>query len=206
MKTLIKTLSAAAIAVAMLSGCATSGNDSRAEEFLNKAASEMVSLEASALAELSDAKISGVDIIFSQMMVPHHSQALQLSELAFKYAEDERVLELAYEIYVAQAPEIELMETWLANADNVPPAQDHSEMRGMLSDEQFAELESLRGVEFDIYWLESMIEHHAGAVEMVNNQLIYSNTPEVIELGRLIVDAQEAEIAEMSALVEELRG
>jgi uncharacterized protein (DUF305 family) len=98
------------------------------------------------------------------------------------------------------------METWLKNAENVPEAQDHSEMRGMLSEADFRLLESLRGAEFDIAWLEFMIEHHLGAVEMVVNQLKYSQTPEVIALGDDIILVQERELAQMRVLVEELRG
>ena len=195
----------AAVLVILLTGCAAGDSEERAAEWLMRAEAETLSLEESALAELSGAKISGVDVIFAQMMVPHHSQALRLSELAFRFAEDDRVLELALEIYAAQAPEIELMETWLENADNVPEAQDHSEMRGMLSEADFALLESLRGTEFDIAWLEFMIEHHLGAVEMVVNQLKYSQTPQVLELGDDIVLVQEREIAEMRMIVEELK-
>ena len=195
----------AAVLVILLTGCAAGDSEERAAEWLMRAEAETLSLEESALAELSGAKISGVDVIFAQMMVPHHSQALRLSELAFRFAEDDRVLELALEIYAAQAPEIELMETWLENADNVPEAQDHSEMRGMLSEADFELLESLRGTEFDIAWLGFMIEHHLGAVEMVVNQLKYSQTPQVLELGDDIVLVQEREIAEMRMIVEELK-
>lgn len=202
----LATVLCAAVLTAMLVGCATGNSEERAEKLLADANAQTLSLEESALAELSDAKISGVDIIFSQMMVPHHSQALRLSELAFRFAEDGRVIELALEIYSAQAPEIELMETWLTNANNVPEAQDHSEMRGMLSEKDFKLLESLRGTEFDITWLEFMTEHHLGAVEMVVNQLKYSQTPEVLTLGDDIVLVQEREIAQMRALVEELSG
>lgn len=193
-----KLLTGAAI-LFLLAGCASSSST-----HIN--IPETVSLSESSLSKYASAKISGIDIIFSQMMIPHHSQALTLSELAFKYAEDDRVLNLAVEIYAAQAPEIELMETWLSNAENVPTAQDHSEMRGMLSEEELSELGKLRGKAFDISWLESMIEHHAGAVDMVNYQLVYSNTPEVIELGILIVDSQSQEIAEMETLLSELKG
>jgi uncharacterized protein (DUF305 family) len=100
MRRLAAALCAAALA-AMLAGCTAGDNEERATRLLAEANSQTLSLKESALAELSDAKISGVDVIFSQMMVPHHSQALRLSELAFRFAEDDRVLELALEIYAA---------------------------------------------------------------------------------------------------------
>lgn len=154
---------------------------------------------------IRDTSISGADIVFVEMMIPHHSQAVVLGELAEKYGEDTRLKGLAAEIAATQKVEIDLMEGWLEAANAVEKNQTHSEMRGMLTEAQFKELESLRGRDFDVYWLELMIEHHSGAVEMVNI-LRFSDTVNVLAFADHMKKVQSAEIAYMEALLSELKG
>lgn len=153
---------------------------------------------------LSESSIAGVDVVFVDMMIPHHEQALVLADLAFNYAEDSEVLRLAEEIRSAQDAEVDMMRSWYANSDIVPRSQDHSEMAGMLSDEQLEALGNLRGREFDIAWLEGMIEHHEGAIAMAD-MVKFSKTPAVIEFAEHLVILQQREIDEMSSLLELLK-
>jgi uncharacterized protein (DUF305 family) len=159
------------------------------------------SLEELDYSALSESSIAGVDVVFVDMMIPHHEQALVLADLAFKYAEDSEVLRLAEEIRSVQDVEVDMMRSWYANSDIVPRFQDHSEMAGMLSDEQLEALGSLRGKEFDIAWLEGMIEHHEGAIAMAD-MVKFSKTPAVIEFAEHLVVLQQREIDEMSSLLE----
>ena len=155
-------------------------------------------------AAVENIKISGAEVVFTEMMVPHHEQALVLAELAYQYAEDERIIALAREIDSTQEFEVGLMNRWLDASGTVEKNQLHSEMKGMLSPEDFERLEGVRGNEFDVAWLEYMIEHHEGAVLMVDI-LRFSTTEGVIAFGQYLVEVQSAEIRFMEGLLEEIR-
>ena len=75
------------------------------------------------------------DVMFAQMMIPHHEQAVEMSDIALARSTDPEITELATEIRGAQQPEIDQMKAWLAEW-GVPVMTDHSdhEMAGMLSD------------------------------------------------------------------------
>ncbi len=155
-------------------------------------------------AAVENIKISGAEVVFTEMMVPHHEQALVLAELAYQYAEDERIIALAREIDSTQEFEVGLMNRWLDASGTVEKNQLHSEMKGMLSPDDFERLEGLRGNEFDVAWLEYMIEHHEGAVLMVDI-LRFATTEGVIAFGQYLVEVQSAEIRFMEGLLEEIR-
>lgn len=83
---------------------------------------------------------------------------------------------------------------------------DHSghgmAMPGMVDDATMQRLESLSGREFDTLWLESMISHHQGAVEMAKAEIANGANPEAKALAEEIIKAQEAEIAQMKQMLE----
>lgn len=139
---------------------------------------------------------------FAAMMIPHHAQAVELAQLALEKSDDERILELSNEIITSQSAEIELMESW-TDSDTMNSHAGHMmEMDGMLSNE---EMDALRNAtsDFDRLFLNGMIAHHEGAIDMAN---IYLPTDDV-EFGQLlndIISAQTAEIAEMNEWLSEL--
>lgn len=136
--------------------------------------------------------------MFAQMMIPHHQQAIEMSDLALERAQNPEILELATTIKSGQAPEIELMETWFES--NATDHSGHMAMGGMLTDEELAELEQSSGVEFERLFLEGMIKHHQGALEMVE-MLDGSENQVVIKLREEIRSAQKAEIDQMVQLL-----
>lgn len=143
------------------------------------------------------------DVHFAQMMIPHHEQAVEMSDLADTRAGDE-VRPLAEQIRAAQGPEIEQMEALLDGwGAEVAHDMDHAEMDGMLSEEQMAELESAEGDAFDALFLELMVLHHEGAVTMARTELDEGVDPQARELAQEIIDAQEEEIAHMNDLLGE---
>ncbi|MFC4564561.1 DUF305 domain-containing protein [Nocardiopsis mangrovi] len=152
----------------------------------------------------ASAEANSADVMFAQMMIPHHEQAVEMSSLAESRAGDE-VLDLAQRIEDAQGPEIErltaMLETW-GEPTEPEGGMDHG-MDGMMSDDQMAELEAAEGEEFDTLYLELMIEHHEGAVEMAQTELESGSYPEAVEMAQEIVDAQETEIEEMRGLLGE---
>ena len=159
----------------------------------------------------SDTEVAGehndADVTFAQRMIPHHRQAVEMAELAPDRAEDPRVLDLASRIQGAQDPEIEEMTGWLEGWDeDVPAADSHDasmDMAGMMSADDMAALEAATGAEFDEMFLTMMIEHHEGAVEMANTEVSDGEFPDAVALAEKIISAQEAEIAEMEAILAE---
>lgn len=155
------------------------------------------------MGDTDSAGFSPADIMFAQMMIPHHQQAVDMSELALEKSADPEVLALAEQIRDAQAPEIELMESWLDEAGVGMSMGEHGMgMGGMLSEDEMTALENATGTEFDRLYLEGMIEHHEGAIQMAQ-MILDSENPEVRELGEAIVESQTAEIEQMKEMLAE---
>jgi uncharacterized protein (DUF305 family) len=141
------------------------------------------------------------DVMFAQMMIPHHEQAVEMSDIALARSTDPEITELAQEIRGAQQPEIDQMKAWLGEW-GVPVMTDHSdhEMAGMLSDEEIAELGTLSGDAFDRAFLEGMIAHHEGALVMAE-PVRDSADADVKALAEAIVITQTAEIEQMRQML-----
>ena len=142
-------------------------------------------------------EFSSQDVMFAEMMIPHHEQAIEMSELALANTTNEEILSLAQEIRSAQEPEIELMKSW--------PGVDSSShmghaMMGMLDEDEMQALQEATGADFDRLFLEGMIKHHEGAIDMAQ-MVIDSKNPEVANLAEAIITAQEAEIKRMRTLL-----
>ncbi|MFC5381684.1 DUF305 domain-containing protein [Aquipuribacter nitratireducens] len=146
------------------------------------------------------------DVDFLTAMVPHHAQALDMAALAPDRAADSRVRSLAERIAAAQGPEIEAMQQWL-RANDLPEADedDHSHdlMKGMASTEQMLALDAARGAEFDALFLELMIAHHEGALDMAADAADSRN----VQVNEMVQDTtikQGVEIARMEELLADL--
>lgn len=149
------------------------------------------------------------DVMFVQMMIPHHEQAIEMSDLILQTeGVDPEVAALAEQIRAAQAPEIDLMEQWL-DEWGLPSmggmgGMDHGGVRGMdgmLTDEQMEELRAADGVTGSRLFLELMIEHHVGAVEMAEDGIDDGRSPDVRALAQQIVTSQTAEIETMRQIL-----
>ena len=158
----------------------------------------------------SSGEFNDADAMFVTMMIPHHEQAVEMSELVLaKDGVDEQVASLAEEIKDAQQPEIEQMEDLLddweldddADADE---ADDAGHVDGMMSEEDMDALEDADGATAAQLFLEGMIAHHEGAVEMAQAELEEGINPDALALAQLIIDTQKAEIETMEKLVAEL--
>ena len=145
------------------------------------------------------------EYMFAQMMIPHHQQAVDMSALALKKSTNPAVLDLANRIKDAQSAEIIQMQNWLGSEASNSMMSDHSghSMGGMLTEEEFSKLENSSGVTFDTLFLEGMIVHHEGAIDM--SRMIKDTTNQEINLfGINVIDVQSAEIREMKELLENL--
>ncbi|WP_264913878.1 DUF305 domain-containing protein [Rhodoluna lacicola] len=148
----------------------------------------------------SSSEFSGQDLMFAQMMIPHHQQAVDIGTLAETRASDPEVQALAAKIKAEQAPEIAQMKTWLSSA-NAPMEMDHDMgMDGMLDADQMAALANAKGAAFDKLFLEAMIAHHKGAIQMAE-MVISSNNAEAAALGKAIIESQTEQINFMESLL-----
>ena len=148
--------------------------------------------------EKSSSQYSADEIMFAQMMIPHHEQAVTMSELALSNTTTAEIVALATAIRDAQAPEIIQMQSWI---DGKSESHMHDmEMGGMLSDAELAELAALKGAAFYQMFLTAMIAHHEGALDMVE-MINDSSNSEVKTLAANIVTSQSAEIEAMKALL-----
>jgi uncharacterized protein (DUF305 family) len=145
----------------------------------------------------SNSEYSTNDIMFAELMIPHHEQAIEMSEIALLNTSNPEVLQLAQEIKDAQSPEIEIMKSW--TGVNVSTHAGHM-MDGMLSENELSDLRNAKGREFDLLFLQGMIKHHEGAIAMAQG-VADSKSKDVSELSALIIKAQEVEISKMKKLL-----
>jgi uncharacterized protein (DUF305 family) len=119
------------------------------------------------------AGITVADVEFMQGMIAHHAQAVYMSRLAYgRPGVNPKVVALAKMIDQSQIPEIIIMQNWLRRYDQFVPdtsSWHNMSMPGMLSDDQIKTLTAAQGVDFDRKFLEYMIQHHSGAIKMVND-------------------------------------
>lgn len=142
------------------------------------------------------------DVMFLQMMIPHHEQAVEMSNLAASNGASPEVQKLADTIAAAQGPEIEQMQSWLDDSGAGSMMGNHAgHMAGVLSDEAMSELKAAQGADFDRLYLQGMIGHHEGAVAMAQDVIDNGENPTVIALAKKIIDAQTAEIAQMKQML-----
>ena len=160
--------------------------------------------------EASGESHNDADVAFAQGMIPHHEQAIEMAEMALEKSETPEVTDLAALIVDAQGPEIEKLRGWLEDWDESESADDggHSgmgddESGGMMSEADMAALEKASGEEFDRMFLEMMIEHHKGAIEMAETELEDGEFADAQAMARDIIDTQKAEIEEMEGLLED---
>ncbi|NBO80864.1 MAG: DUF305 domain-containing protein [Actinobacteria bacterium] len=146
------------------------------------------------------------DVMFAQMMIPHHEQAIELADMALDPSIGARpeIVELATQIKGAQDPEIEQMKALLASwGQSVTADQnvDHSSMMGgMLATAELDALGLLTGAEFDVAWAKAMILHHEGAIAMANDVLAAGINGDIRVLAEAIIAGQAAEIDVLKTL------
>ncbi|MDQ3157132.1 MAG: DUF305 domain-containing protein [Actinomycetota bacterium] len=159
----------------------------------------------------SGANFNEQDVTFVQGMIPHHRQAVEMSELATTRASSTQVKDLATTIQAAQDPEIKAMENWLKDWGKPVPedgisGMDHGSdggksMDGMMSEDDMKSLEGSSGEEFDTMFLAMMIKHHEGAISMADAELADGKNDEAVALAEAIIADQTTEIATMKDLL-----
>lgn len=165
-------------------------------------------------------RFTDADAQFITMMIPHHAQALVMAGLVPDRTSNPAIRTLAARITNAQRDEIATMERWLRDRGLPVPdiriegtevmvdgAAHHHPMPGMLTPEQMADLERARGAQFDRLFLTYMIQHHRGAVTMVEELVATDGALQGDETFRLASDIrvdQETEVARMESMLERM--
>ena len=192
-----KTLTVASFVLVSTTACGVSDIASDARNLLPSGIP--TSISASTLESLTT--YSPSEIMFLQMMIPHHEQAVTISAMAESQTQNAAILDLAKRISEAQQPEIDQMKKLLTDA-GLPTLMDHDMgMNGMIPQSEIDKLSQVQDSAFDKLFLAAMILHHEGAIKMTSPVLDSSN-PEIKLLAETITKIQTSEIAEMKALLE----
>ncbi|MFI6935875.1 DUF305 domain-containing protein [Streptomyces sp. NPDC050287] len=154
------------------------------------------------------------DVDFATEMIQHHRQAVAMAGLAADRASSQQVKDLATKIKGAQDPEIKTMSGWLTSwGEEVPedmssmPGMDHDmsssmpDMPGMMSSEDMGKLDKASGAGFDKMFLEMMVQHHEGAVEMAKTEKAKGTYGPAVKLADDVITAQTAEIQQMNKML-----
>ena len=145
---------------------------------------------------------NAADTMFAQMMIPHHVQAVEMSDIMLAKKDlDAKITALAEEIKTAQDPEITKMTTWLTEwSEPTTMAGSHS-MNGMMTSADLDKLNAAEGTEASKLFLIQMIAHHEGAVEMAQTEATNGQNADAVALAKTIVSSQETEIKAMKGLL-----
>lgn len=171
------------------------------------AATQNQGLSASATSTDQVAAHNADDVMFAQMMIPHHQQAVEVAAMVPDRSTNPDVIALAAKIAGEQQPEIDTMKALLLQWNVDPNEMSHESghagmaMTGMVNDATMVRLDSLKGASFDMLWLQSMISHHQGAIEMAKTEIADGKSADLIMLAKNIVAAQQAEIDQMKQML-----
>jgi uncharacterized protein (DUF305 family) len=151
------------------------------------------------------------DVTFAQHMIPHHTQAIEMSDtLLTKQGIDPRVTALANQIKAAQGPEIQQMQGWLTQwgAPSMPPMSGNGDingnmpgMSGMMSQQDMTALKDAQGADATKLYLTQMIAHHQGAITMAQGEIKDGQYPPAVEMAHAIVTSQQPEIDTMNGML-----
>ena len=172
--------------------------------------------------EVSATEHNAADVRFASDMLQHHAQALSMVDLAQGRPLDPEVQQLAEGIREAQGPEIETFTDWLTEWDEEVPATmrdhahaghgggdvsesmegvEHGDMPGMMSAEDMQALEEAPDAAFQSMWLEMMVEHHEGAIEMAEAEQADGRYEPAVHLAEHIAQSQADEVQAMEELL-----
>jgi uncharacterized protein (DUF305 family) len=141
------------------------------------------------------------DVTFTQNMIPHHQQAIEMAKLVDSHTDRSALRTLADSIVASQGQEITQLQGWLRSWDKpqTPAGMAHEgmEMPGTMSEADMNRLMDLQDETFDLAFVEMMAEHHQGAIAMANTELQDGSLPEVKQFAQQVIDDQQAEVDQL---------
>ena len=151
----------------------------------------------------AEAAPNDADVTFTQNMIPHHRQAIEMAKLVDSHTDRPELGTLADDIVSSQSNEITQMEGWLRIwGKPATPPEGHgghgdTEMPGTMSEADMSRLMDSTGTEFDVAFIEMMAGHHQGAIDMANTELKDGSLPEVTRLAEHIIESQQKEMDQL---------
>ncbi len=143
------------------------------------------------------------DVTFTQSMIPHHQQAIDMAELIKASTTRPELVKLAGDITTTQGQEITRMRGWLRSwgKPEAMTGMDHDQtsMPGMMDQAEMDQLQGLKGAQFDLAFVDMMTRHHQGAIQMANAELEDGSLPDVKQLAQQIITAQQREVRQLAA-------
>jgi uncharacterized protein (DUF305 family) len=161
--------------------------------------------------EIGRSAFNPLDVKFMQDMIEHHAQAVEMVELLETRTSRNSMRLLGKRISMSQSSEIEMMRGWLTRRGEYAP-DPHAHhmhgmtMTGMLSPQQMDALAAAKGAEFDRLFLQGMVQHHRGALEMVNALTSAPDTGEDAALSDFLTNIVADQTAEIERMNEMLSG
>jgi uncharacterized protein (DUF305 family) len=141
------------------------------------------------------------DVAFTQNMIPHHQQAIDMAKLVDARTERPELRQLANSIVTSQGQEITQLQGWLNSWGKpaTPEGMGHGgmEMPGTMSEADMNRLMDLQDTEFDLAFAEMMAAHHQGAIDMAKTELADGSLPEVKQFAQKVIDAQQKEVDQL---------
>ena len=159
---------------------------------------------------IANSSYTAADVEFIQGMIVHHYQAFLMSEMAPERTNNQTILDLAGRIDVSQTDEINFMTNWLSDrGQSIPdPTHQHDhrhhKMMGMASPEQMKQLDDSDATDFDRLYLNLMIRHHDGAIDMVERLNEFPGSaydPQLYEFVTDLENDQGVEIERMNGIL-----
>lgn len=201
MKKLLPLTATAFAALIALGGCSTAA-DPGSMEGMDHGGSAMSTAQPTEVGTDTGAGHNAADTMFAQMMLPHHSQAVEMSEIMLaKPGMDTKIAALAKDIKAAQAPEITTMTNFLKSwGEPTTMTEDHA-MAGMMTSTDLDKLKAAEGTEAAKLFLVQMTAHHEGALEMAKTEVAEGKNTDAVTLATSIVSSQETEINDMKKLL-----
>ena len=199
MKKILPLSATALAAIIALAGCSSDSIDGSVEG-MDHGSSAMSTTQAQAPA--IGAEHNAADTMFAQMMMPHHAQAVEMSDIMLAKTDlDPKIATLAKEIKAAQGPEIATMTSWLTAWDEPITMTGDHEMAGMMTSSDLDKLTAAQGTEASKLFLTQMTAHHEGALEMAEEEVADGKNTDAVALAKSIVSSQKAEIKDMKELL-----
>ena len=193
----VLTIGAAALSALVTVTACSSGNQAATSSSTSAGTSAASSSAPAAQAH------NQADVTFAQDMIPHHQQAVQMSDIILgKQGIDPRVVQLANQIKAAQGPEIQQMQGWLSQwGQPTMSMAPGMVMPGMLADQDITALHNAQGADASKLFLTAMIQHHQGAIAMAQDEIKSGQNPPAVALAHSIVTSQQQEINTMQTIL-----
>ncbi|WP_040812455.1 DUF305 domain-containing protein [Nocardia concava] len=211
-RTKLALIAATSAAALLAAGCSSNDHDmSDASKTSTTSGSSMPGMDHSGMPGMSGGSttqaatrsdFNDADVSFLQMMYPHHAQAVEMAKLVPTRSQNQQLITLAQAVEQAQSPEMQQITTLLQSFGKPAPSGDMGHgMPGMMTTDQMTKLQGMSGMDFDKMWMQMMIEHHKGAIDMANTELKQGVNAESKTLAQSIVTAQQQEIDQMNGML-----